>query len=190
MIALGIDPGLAATGFAVVEALPQGSQAHDWGCIKTSPRLSNPLRLGLIYRHVCQLITRWSPGLVVIEEAFVDPKYPRAALQLGEVRGTISVAAHNMEVEVFELKPSTSILGAEGFNSKTSPSILWAEVFELKPSEVKQALTGRGLAAKEQVQAAVSRILRLTTQPTSHHATDALALALTGLSRKGLLSCI
>ena len=64
------------------------------------------------------------------------------------------------------------------------------EVFELKPSEVKQALTGRGLAAKEQVQVAVSRILRLTTQPTSHHATDALALALTGLSRKGLLSCI
>ena len=162
MIALGIDPGLAATGFAVVEALPLGSQAHDWGCIKTSPRLSNPLRLGLIYRHVCQLITRWSPGLVVIEEAFVDLKYPRAALQLGEVRGAISVAANNMEVEVFELKPS----------------------------EVKQALTGRGLAAKEQVQVAVSRILRLTTQPTSYHATDALALALTGLSRKGHLSCI
>jgi crossover junction endodeoxyribonuclease RuvC len=97
---------------------------------------------------------------VVVEEAFVDPKYPRAALQLGEVRGTISVAAHNMKVEVFELKPS----------------------------EVKQALTGKGLAPKEQVQIAVSRFLRLATRPSSHHATDALALALTGLSRKGHLS--
>lgn len=163
MIALGIDPGLAATGFAVVETLSAsggGSQAVDWGCIKTGPRLSNPLRLGLIYRHVCQLITRWSPGLVVIEGAFVDPKYPRAALQLGEVRGVISVAAHNMEVEVFEIKPS----------------------------EVKRALTGRGLAAKEQVQLAVSRILRLSGKPASPHAADAMALALTGLSRKGFLS--
>ncbi len=153
----------------MVEALPLGSRACDWGCIRTSPKLSNPLRLGLIYHHVCQLITRWSPGLVVVEEAFVDPKHPRAALQLGEVRGTISVAAHNMGVEVFEIKPS----------------------------EVKHALTGQGLAAKEQVQGAVNRILHLPippvqggarTQPLSHHATDAMAIALTGLSRKGLLS--
>jgi crossover junction endodeoxyribonuclease RuvC len=163
MIALGIDPGLAVTGYAVVEALPLGNQAHDWGCIKTDTRHANPLRLGLIYRHVCQLITRWCPDLVVIEEAFVDPKYPRAALKLGEVRGTISVATHNMEVELFELKPS----------------------------EVKQAMTGRGLATKEQVQVVVSRTLHLPVSdenPISHHATDAMALALTGLSRKGLLS--
>ncbi|HHT9120359.1 MAG TPA: crossover junction endodeoxyribonuclease RuvC [Candidatus Hypogeohydataceae bacterium YC41] len=159
MIALGIDPGLAVTGFAVVEALPEGNQAHDWGCIKTARELPNPKRLGLIYQQVCKLITQWSPGLIVIEEAFVDPKYPRAALQLGEVRGSVSVAAHNMEVEVLEIKPS----------------------------EVKRALTGKGLAPKEEVQLAVSRVLRLADQPTSHHATDAMALALTGLSRKGLL---
>lgn len=160
MIALGIDPGLAATGYAVVEALPLGNRAHDWGCIETGPRLSNTVRLGLIYRHVHRLITQWCPGLVVVEEAFVDPKYPRAALKLGEVRGAISVATHNMEVEVLEIKPS----------------------------EVKQALTGRGLAGKEQVRGVVSRILHLSAQPISHHATDAMALALTGLSRKGLLS--
>jgi crossover junction endodeoxyribonuclease RuvC len=96
---------------------------------------------------------------VVIEEAFVDPRYPKVALRLGEVRGTVSVAAHNMKVEVFEINPS----------------------------EVKRALTGRGLAAKEEVKMAVSRALRLSDQTTPHHVSDALGLALTGLSRKGLL---
>ncbi len=159
MRALGIDPGLGATGFAIVEALPMGTQAHEWGCIQTGTRLSNQVRLGSIYQNICQIIAQWSPDIVVVEEAFVDPKYPKAALRLGEVRGTVSVAAHNMEVEVFEIKPT----------------------------EVKLALTGKGLATKEQVQEAVNRILNLSSQSISHHASDAMALALTGLSRKGAL---
>lgn len=155
--ALGIDPGLAVTGFAVVEVLDKGGRINDCGCIKTDSRLAAPERLGIIYNRVCEVIHKWSPNLLVIEDAFVNVKYPKAALQLGEVRGVISLAASNLNVAVSEVRPS----------------------------EAKLALTGNGGAGKVQVENAVRRILNIDAPAGSSHVSDALALALTGLSRGG-----
>ncbi len=158
--ALGIDPGLAVTGFAVVEVLERGGRVNDCGCIRTRSTLATPERLGIIYNRVCEVIRKWSPNLLVMEDAFVNIKYPKAALQLGEVRGVISVAARNLNVNVSELRPS----------------------------ETKLALTGNGGAGKEQVANAVRKILEIDTPSGSSHVSDALALALTGLSRNGLFN--
>lgn len=154
---LGVDPGLAVTGFAVIEVLERGGRINDYGCIRTSSRLAKSERLGAIYSRICEVISKWSPDLLVVEGAFVDMRYPKAALQLGEVKGAISVAARNLNVDISEIKPS----------------------------EAKLALTGNGGAGKAQVENAVKRLLGADTPSGSSHVSDALALALTGMSRRG-----
>jgi crossover junction endodeoxyribonuclease RuvC len=153
--AIGIDPGLAMTGFGVVETLPRGGKACDWGAIRTEPSSSVSLRLRTIYDELKGLLNKWSPGLLALEEVFVLKHFPKAAIQLGEVRGVIYLAAEEMGIPVVELKPT----------------------------EVKSALTGSGRADKEQMKKAIRQILRIENPLSSSHAGDALALALTGLSR-------
>ncbi len=153
--AIGIDPGLAMTGFGVVEALPRGGRACDWGAIRTEANCPMPLRLKTIYDGLKGLLEKWSPDLLALEEVFVLKQYPKAAIQLGEVRGVIYLAAQEMDIPVVELRPT----------------------------EVKSALTGSGRADKEQMKKAIRQILRIENPLNSSHAGDDLALALTGLSR-------
>ena len=155
MKAIGIDPGLAMTGFGVVEALARGGKACDWGAIRTEPGSPVPLRLRTIYDELHGLLKKWTPGLLALEEVFVLKQFPKAAIQLGEVRGVVYLAAQEMGIPVIDLKPT----------------------------EVKSALTGSGRADKEQMKKAIRQILRIENSVSSSHAGDALALALTGLSR-------
>jgi len=143
------------TGFGVVEALPRGGKACDWGAIRTQPGSSVPLRLRTIYDELKRLLEKWNPSLLALEEVFVLKQFPKAAIQLGEVRGVIYLAAQEMDIPVVELKPT----------------------------EVKSALTGSGRADKEQMKKAIRQLLRIENPLSSSHAGDALALALTGLSR-------
>lgn len=156
--AIGVDPGLAATGFAVVELQDRRGKARQWGTITTSPALSLSERLGAIYRSLTEILSKWHPCLMVIEDVFVFNKYPKAAIQLGAVRGVVLLAAQHRQVEVMEIKPT----------------------------EVKSALTGNGRASKEQVGNMTRRILNFDGARTSDHISDAMALAVTGLSRCGL----
>ena len=153
--AIGIDPGLAMTGFGVVEALSRGGKACDWGAIRTEPTSPIPLRLRTIFDGLKGLLEKWNPSLLALEEVFVLKQFPKAAIQLGEVRGVIYLAAEEMGIPVVELKPT----------------------------EVKSALTGSGRADKEQMKKAICQILRIENPLSSSHAGDALALAVTGLSR-------
>lgn len=155
MKAIGIDPGLAMTGFGVVETLDRGGRACDWGAIRTERECPIPLRLKTIYDELKEVLHKWRPDLLVLEEVFVLQQFPKAAIQLGEVRGVIYLAAQEMDIPVMEVRPT----------------------------EVKSALTGSGRAGKEQVKKAIRRILRIENPLNSSHAGDALALALTGLSR-------
>ena len=155
MKAIGIDPGLAMTGFGVVEALPRGGKACDWGAIRTDPGSPVPVRLRTIYDELKGLLEKWNPSLLALEEVFVLKQFPKAAIQLGEVRGVIYLAAQEMDIPVIELKPT----------------------------EVKSALTGSGRADKEQMKKAIRQILRIENPISSSHAGDALAIALTCLSR-------
>jgi len=153
--AIGIDPGLAMTGFGVVESLARGGRACDWGAIHTGANCPVSLRLKTIYDGLVSLLVKWNPDLLVMEDAFVLKEFPKAAIRLGEVRGVIYLAAQERDIPVVEVKPT----------------------------EVKSALTGSGRADKEQMKRTIQRILRMEEPLHSSHAGDALALALTGLSR-------
>ena len=155
MKAMGVDPGLAMTGFGVVETLSRGGRACDWGAIRTDAGYPISLRLKCIYDELMGLLEKWRPNLLVLEEVFVLKEFPKAALQLGEVRGVIHLAAQEMDIPVMEVRPT----------------------------EVKSALTGSGRAGKSQVKKAIRQILKIENPLNSSHAGDALALALTGLSR-------
>ncbi|MBP1699438.1 MAG: Crossover junction endodeoxyribonuclease [Deltaproteobacteria bacterium] len=155
MKAIGIDPGLAMTGFGVVETLSRGGKACEWGAIRTEANCPMPVRLKTIYDELKELLQKWRPNLLVLEEVFVLEKFPKAAIQLGEVRGVIHLAAQEMGIPVMEVRPT----------------------------EVKSALTGSGRADKEQMKKAIRQFLKIENPLHSSHAGDALALALTGLSR-------
>jgi crossover junction endodeoxyribonuclease RuvC len=155
--AIGVDPGLSRTGFGVVEALPRGGKACEWGTIRTEAGSPAPLRLKIIYDGLKKLFEEWHPDLLVIEDVYVSQQFPKAAIQLGEVRGVICLAAQENHIPVLEVKPT----------------------------EVKSALTGSGRADKGQMQKMIQRLLRMEESAGSSHAGDALALALTGLSRNG-----
>ncbi|MCX8118421.1 MAG: crossover junction endodeoxyribonuclease RuvC [Desulfobacterota bacterium] len=155
MKAIGIDPGLAMTGFGIVEALFRGGRACHWGTIRTGSGHPLSSRLKTIYDNVKGLLEEWRPDLMAMEEVFVLKTFPRAAIQLGEVRGVISLAAQEMGVPVIGIKPT----------------------------EVKSALTGSGRADKKQMEKVIRQLLKIDGPIGSSHAGDALALALTGLSR-------
>src|SRR5512143_4200503 len=65
--AIGIDPGLSKTGFGVVEALPRGGKACEWGTLQTKAGCPTPLRLKIIYDGLKKLFEEWRPDLLVIE---------------------------------------------------------------------------------------------------------------------------
>ncbi|MCX5895692.1 MAG: crossover junction endodeoxyribonuclease RuvC [Proteobacteria bacterium] len=155
--ALGVDPGLAATGYAVIRTRAQGGEACAWGSLKTSSKLSLPQRLHIIYRGIESLIKEWNPVLLIMEDIYAVREFPKAAIQLGEVKGVISLAAQQQGVTVMRMNPT----------------------------EVKNSITGHGRATKDQVRRAVKRVLRMQEDITPDHASDAAALAITGLSRHG-----
>lgn len=153
--AIGIDPGLAMTGFGVVETLSRGGKACDWGAIRTESDCPISLRLKMIYDGIKELLEKWRPDLLAMEQVFVLKQFPKAAIQLGEVRGVIFLVAQEKDIPVVEVRPT----------------------------EVKSALTGSGRADKKQIERAIRQLLRIEGSLGSSHAGDALALALTGLSR-------
>ncbi len=154
--ALGIDPGLRATGYSIVQGDRLGCRAVELGVIRSAqPELA--ARLDEVHRHVCAIVREHRPHVLVLEDIFAQVTFPRTALHLAHLRGAISLAAAQAGIPVETLTPAA----------------------------VKRALTGSGRASKVQVQAVVALALGLTGPP-AHHAADAAALALTALSRRGV----
>lgn len=155
LIAIGVDPGLSKTGYAVVEVNDKRGIAREWDTLSTDPKESTPKRLQSIFLNFEKILQKWDAQILILEDVFMLPKFPKAALQLGAVRGVLALAAANKNMVIIELKPT----------------------------EVKMALTGNGRANKDQVERAVRKILSLKDKVKPEHASDALALALVGLSR-------
>ncbi|HEV8643467.1 MAG TPA: crossover junction endodeoxyribonuclease RuvC [Methylomirabilota bacterium] len=156
---LGIDPGLVGTGYGVIESASSGVTVLDSGVIETRADLALEERVRAIYDGVWRLLDKHAPIALVLEDLYTEYRFPRTALLMAHARGVVCLAAGQREVAVLSLAPA----------------------------EVKRAVTGNGAAAKEQIQRAVQRLLGLAEPPRSSHAADALALALTGLSRLGHL---
>lgn len=148
MIIAGIDPGLAATGYGVVERVGNRITPLDWGVLRSSGQQLSE-RLEKIYTGLSEVFRRHDPNIVAIEDIFTG-RNPRSALLVGHARGVAMLAA---------------ALG--GY-----------EVREFAARSVKQAVVGRGSASKEQVGYMVDRILGLGGKPLPKDASDALAVAI------------
>ncbi len=155
MIILGIDPGLASTGFGAIRCDKVTPSIVACGYIKTSAKAPVSDRLSQIYSDMNQLIHSINPNLIAIENVFSLVRYPRAGILLGGVLGIIylSVSQNNISMT------------------------------EITPREVKNSLTGYGGASKCQIKEAIKDVLKVT-DVKSFHAADALAIALTAFYRK------
>jgi crossover junction endodeoxyribonuclease RuvC len=146
---LGIDPGTAACGYAIVQESGGRVRALDYGWWKTPASDRPEARLKTIYEAVDELIRRAAPDAVALEESFVGVD-ARTALSVGQARGAVLVAA----------------------------ALAGVECAEYSPTRVKQAVCGYGRAVKAQVQRMVQAILRLDAPPAPSHAADALAVGI------------
>jgi crossover junction endodeoxyribonuclease RuvC len=153
-IVFGIDPGTRVVGWGAVCAEPRGARLLGAGVVRADGELALPLRLGRIRVELDELLARFRPHSVAIEEAFAN-RNVQSALRIGEGRGVALACAV-----------------AAG-----------AQVFQYPPAVAKKALVGHGAAHKTQVAGMVARLLGLTEPPSPLDATDALALALTHLLR-------
>lgn len=153
MRVFGIDCGTEYTGWGVVEvdcASRQPRLRHlAAGAVKLNKKDRTPQRLAQVYAELIALIHAWEPEMVAIEEVFFSAN-AKSALKLGQVRGVALLAAANCN------KP----------------------VAEYAPLAIKSAVVGYGLAAKEQVQFMVARLLELDEAPKPADAADALAIAI------------
>lgn len=156
MIILGIDPGIAIVGYGILEVNGNRLRALDYGCIKTDANLTFPERIKTIYDSLVELINRYKPTDLAVEELFFN-KNVKTAILVGQARGVEILAAVNMGLDVFEYTPL----------------------------QVKQAVVGYGRAEKEQVQEMVKILLNLNEKPKPDDVADALAVAIChGLSLK------
>jgi crossover junction endodeoxyribonuclease RuvC len=160
MRALGIDPGLVRTGWAVVE--PRGSLATvvAHGVIAPPTGATLPARLADGARKLRAVLLEYQPGLVTLEEVFTAPRHPKSALLMAHMRGAICLVLEEAGLTIIPLTATT----------------------------VKQRLTSSGHASKEQVQRMVSRLTDLEpTRGMKLDETDAVALALAGLQQAGVM---
>src|ERR1700679_3605947 len=153
MRVFGIDCGTEFTGYGVVEVdcdarLPRLVHLAA-GTIRLSKKDKAPQRLAQVYAELTALITLHQPQIVAIEEVFFSAN-AKSALKLGQVRGVAMLAAANCGLAVAEYAPLT----------------------------IKSSVVGYGLAAKEQVQFMVCRLLDLEVAPKPADASDALAIAI------------
>jgi crossover junction endodeoxyribonuclease RuvC len=157
MIVIGIDPGLSATGYGIIES--NGFNKYTcgaFGSIKTSSKIDIPTRLFIIFSNLVNIIESYMPTCAGIETVFVG-KDPKNHLHMGEVRGVIFLALKMKNIATHEFSPL----------------------------QVKKSITGYGGAQKSQVAFMVTKLLNITTA-IDEHAADALAIAMAALNQHNL----
>lgn len=146
---LGIDPGIATTGFGVIEVNSGRLSKIEVGTIETKPGIALSERLGMINAALAELIRRLHPSAMAVEELFFSSN-AKTAFVVGQARGVILLTGHQCGL---------SIVG-------------------YTPLQVKMAVCGYGRADKRQVQDMVKRLLGLASLPRPDDAADALAIAI------------
>lgn len=149
MIILGVDPGIATTGYGLIDFDGNRFRAVDYGPIYTEPKYSLPERLAIINRELTDVIVKYKPDAFSVEELFFN-KNVKTALTVGHARGVILFTAY-----------------MQGLN-----------IFEYTPLQVKQAVVGYGRADKKQIQQMTKILLNLNEIPKPDDVADALAIAL------------
>lgn len=146
---LGIDPGFAIVGYAVLDYNGNKFTPIDYGAITTKAGEKLSDRLRSIYEDVNILIEKFTPDTMAIEELFFNTNV-KTAISVAQGRGVIILAA-----------------AARGI-----------DVHEYTPLQVKQAVCGYGRAEKTQIQRMVKSLLNLNAVPKPDDVADALAIAI------------
>lgn len=150
MIILGVDPGLANTGWGVIERSGSRLRCLAYGCISTQADEDLAQRLSAIHEGVVEVIGRYTPSECAVESIFFGSN-AKSAFATGQARGVALLAT----------AASRLVLG------------------EYSPVQIKNAVVGSGTADKKQVQYMVRVVLGLDHEPRPDHAADALAAAIT-----------
>ncbi|MBQ8321642.1 MAG: crossover junction endodeoxyribonuclease RuvC [Clostridia bacterium] len=146
---LGIDPGLATVGWAVIESGRGALRPIAYGAILTPAHTDIEARLLMIKSDLEAIISKYEPEEMAIEELFFNTNIT-TGIAVAEARGVILCTAHSMGVKISEYTPL----------------------------QVKQAVVGYGRAEKQQVIAMVTTILKLKSPPKPDDTADAVAIAI------------
>ena len=149
VVILGIDPGLANTGWGVIEQSGSKRRALAYGCITTEAQAEITQRLRQIHDGIAAVIQRYHPSEIGIEAVYFGSN-AKSALATGQARGAALVAGAMRQLTIGEYSPT----------------------------QVKQVVVGVGAADKRQVQYMVRALLALDHAPAPDHAADALAVAI------------
>lgn len=147
-IILGIDPGTAVLGFALLDATTSKEALLDMGTFRLSKIKEHADKLKAIFEKTLQIIEQYQPQILAIEAPFYG-KNPQSMLKLGRAQGVVIAAAMYKGLEVFEYSPR----------------------------KIKQSITGNGNASKEQVAAMLQNMNLIKKNKQPLDATDALAAA-------------
>ncbi|MFC1600978.1 crossover junction endodeoxyribonuclease RuvC [Candidatus Sumerlaeota bacterium] len=145
---MGIDPGLASTGWGIVDMCGYELAAVGCGTITTSKTLPPGERLRMIYDSLTGVVEQFQPRVVAVEKLFFS-RNVKTAMDVAQARGVALLAATSGQ----------------------------AELAEYTPIQVKQAVVGKGRATKKQLARMVCVVVSLREAPPSDHAADALAVA-------------
>lgn len=149
MIILGIDPGTATTGYGVIESEKGKIKEIAYGCVLTKSTESLETRLITIFDELTEIIKKFKPEMVAVEELFFASN-TKTAISVGHARGVILLACSKAKVPVYEYTPL----------------------------QVKQAICGYGRGDKQQIQKMVKALLNLEEVPKPDDAADGLAIAI------------
>ncbi len=159
IIFLGIDPGVARTGYAFLNLQNNKISIIDYGCINTNKTKNLSRRIFTIYTKLQDLIKKYKPNYICVEELFFS-KNTKTAMLVGQARGIILLLAEINNIQLLEFKPI----------------------------QVKQAVCGYGKADKQQIQRMIKTLLNLKQIPKPDDTADALAICWCGInSYKNLL---
>ena len=149
LVIMGVDPGLRITGWGIVGVQDGALFSPACGAIPTKAKQPTEQRLHQIFKELCDVIARWKPAEVAVEDPFVGVNV-RSAFAVGEARAVALLAS------------AQAGLSASAY----------------APAEVKLTVTGYGRSDKSQVQELVRVQLGMIEAPESEDAADALAVAL------------
>lgn len=156
MISLGIDPGIATTGYGVVREERNGQlTALAFGVIETPKTATLPERLQQLQAELRAILLQWQPETCAVEELFFATN-AKTAITVGQARGVILLTLADAGLPIGEYTPL----------------------------QVKQAIAGYGQADKKQMQEMVRMLLNLRTIPKPDDAADGLAIAITHLQMR------
>ncbi|HWP41366.1 MAG TPA: crossover junction endodeoxyribonuclease RuvC [Tepidisphaeraceae bacterium] len=147
---IGIDPGLRITGYGVVDYAPMHPRLIDGGVIRLNAKTSLADRLVELEIELENLFDEHKPDVCAVEQLYSHYMHPRTAILMGHARGVILLVARRRGVVVEQFAAN----------------------------RIKQSLTGRGHASKQQMQRAIQTLWKLDRLPEPADVADALAVAL------------